>query len=111
MVEIFEKQYATYEVEKILACPAENSNDVVLVMILAKVKDNNISKIFSDTHKTFGTEQEANQWISNTERKLKIMSVMVPYITEMEGYSYYGSNPGIPEDCIEDIAAELLDCL
>lgn len=38
----------------------------------------------------------------------KIEAVMKKYVTEMEHYSYYGSNPGIPEDDLEDVADELL---
>lgn len=35
----------------------------------------------------------------------KIETVMKKYVTEM---SYFGSNPGIPEDDLEDVADELL---
>ena len=38
----------------------------------------------------------------------RIVAVMAKYTPEMEGYSYYGSNPGIKEDDYEDIAEDLM---
>ena len=38
----------------------------------------------------------------------RIVLVMAKYTQEMEGYSYYGSNPGIKEDDYEDIAEDLM---
>lgn len=38
----------------------------------------------------------------------RIVAVMTRHTQEMEGYSYYGSNPGISEDDYEDIAEELM---
>lgn len=54
-------------------------------------------------------DQEFTQ-ISKEEKLLrdKIIKVISSYTQEMEGYSYFGSNPGVPEDEYEDIADELL---
>ena len=41
--------------------------------------------------------------------KEAIIKIMEAYVTEMEGYSYFGSNPGIPKDVIEDIADDILE--
>ena len=38
----------------------------------------------------------------------KIIELMKSYVEEMEGYSYFGSNMGIPEDEIEDIADKIV---
>ena len=38
----------------------------------------------------------------------RIVAVMAKYTQEMEGYSFYGSNPGVKEDDYEDIAEELM---
>lgn len=38
----------------------------------------------------------------------KIVAIMARWTREMEGYSYYGSNPGIPEDDFEDVADDLM---
>lgn len=38
----------------------------------------------------------------------KIINVIATYTREMEGYSYFGSNPGVSEDDYEDIAEELM---
>lgn len=38
----------------------------------------------------------------------KIIRIMSGWTKEMEGYSYFGSNPGISEDDYEDVADEIL---
>lgn len=49
--------------------------------------------------------------ISREEKDLrdKIVATLAEYTCEMEGYSYYGSNPGIKEDDYEDIAEAIMD--
>ena len=37
-----------------------------------------------------------------------IIKTMNSYVKEMEGYSYFGSNPGIDDDDIEEIADEII---
>lgn len=34
--------------------------------------------------------------IEDCERKLELLSLMTPYLTNMENYGYYGENIGIP---------------
>ena len=41
--------------------------------------------------------------------KEKIIEIMKGYVEEMEGYCYFGSNMGIPEDYIEDIADKIIE--
>jgi hypothetical protein len=41
-------------------------------------------------------------------RRDRIVAIIARYTTEMEGYSYFGSNPGVPEDDYEDIADEIM---
>lgn len=40
--------------------------------------------------------------------RTRIEAVMNKYTREMEGYSYFGSNPGIPEDMYDDIAEDIM---
>lgn len=37
-----------------------------------------------------------------------ILRILKEYTQEMEGYSYFGSNPGIPEDDYDDIADKII---
>lgn len=48
--------------------------------------------------------------ISKEEYELrnKIIAVLEQFTREMEGYSYFGSNPGIAEDDYEDVAEAIL---
>jgi hypothetical protein len=41
------------------------------------------------------------------EVKDKILGILKEYTQEMEGYSYYGSNPGISEDDYDEIASKI----
>jgi hypothetical protein len=44
----------------------------------------------------------------NEAVKAAIAKMMQEYVTEMEHYSYYGSNPGVPESEIEEIAERIV---
>lgn len=44
----------------------------------------------------------------NEAIKAAIAKMMQEYVTEMEHYSYYGSNPGIREEDIEEIAERIV---
>jgi hypothetical protein len=52
------------------------------------------------------SEIEEYTKISLKEKILRdeLVGMMKDYTVNMENYSYYGSNPGIPEDSYEDIA-------
>lgn len=43
--------------------------------------------------------------------KATLIALLEGHSTEMEGYSYFGSNPGIPEADFEDVADEFLSSL
>jgi hypothetical protein len=38
----------------------------------------------------------------------RIISIIARYTREMEGYSYFGSNPGVQEDDYEDVADAIM---
>lgn len=38
----------------------------------------------------------------------KIEAILGTFTQEMEGYSYYSSNPGIPEDNYDDVAEAIM---
>lgn len=38
----------------------------------------------------------------------RIIAIIASHTQEMEGYSYFGSNPGVSEDDYEDIAEEIM---
>jgi len=38
----------------------------------------------------------------------KIVKIMKAHVCEMEGYSYFGSNPGISEDDLDDVADDIM---
>lgn len=43
------------------------------------------------------------------EKRAKLVAIMSKHLTEMEGYSYFGSNPGIREDDLEDVAEAIME--
>ena len=51
-----------------------------------------------------------NTYSSEFEKKIvaRVIEIMERHTQEMEGYSYFGSNPGIAEDSYEDIACEIM---
>ena len=40
-----------------------------------------------------------------------IIKILESHTHEMEGYSYYGSNPGVSEDDYEEIADEIIKAI
>lgn len=58
----------------------------------------------------FYSEYPEYSQISKEEKELrdKLVDIISSFTEEMEGYSYFGSNPGVPEDNYEDIAEEIL---
>lgn len=48
--------------------------------------------------------------ISEEDKALrdKIVAIIAKHTVEMEGYSYYGSNPGIKEDDYDDVADDIM---
>lgn len=46
--------------------------------------------------------------VEDKAKRDKIVAIMARWTQEMEGYSYYGSNPGIKEDDYEDVADDLM---
>lgn len=60
------------------------------------------------TFRVFDTVEEVSEWIAHNEKVNRIMKIIDGFTTEMEGYSYYGSNPGIPEDVYDEVAEEII---
>lgn len=58
----------------------------------------------------FYSEYPEYSQISKEEKELrdKLVDIISRFTQEMEGYSYFGNNPGVPEDDYEDIAEEIL---
>lgn len=58
----------------------------------------------------FYSEYPEYSQISKEEKQLrdKLVGIIASFTQNMENYSYYGSNPGVPEDSYEDIAEEIL---
>lgn len=47
--------------------------------------------------------------MDNEAKKKIIVSVLESRTKEMEGYCYYGSNPGVSQDDYEEIAEEIVE--
>lgn len=60
------------------------------------------------TFRVFDSKSEAFDWVEKNEKICKMMKIMNGFSTEMEGYSYFGSNPGIPEDDFDEVAEEII---
>lgn len=61
-----------------------------------------------NTFQVFTDAEEMYDWIDKHEKTCRLVQIMRRYTQEMEGYSYYGSNPGIPEDVYDEVAEEIL---
>lgn len=58
----------------------------------------------------FSTDPQFTQiGVNDNALRNKIMEILSRHQTEMEGYSYFGSNPGIPVDDFEDVADDIMN--
>lgn len=73
-------------------------------MITSRTENNEIFEVFNAD-----SEEEMNEKIFFLEKRAKIQEVLESFKTEMEGYSYYGSNPGIPEDSFDEVAKMIIE--
>lgn len=64
-----------------------------------------MTRYYSEIGEEFGTNTMTKQ---EHEIRERIVAIMKRYTQEMEGYSYFGSNPGIEEDDYEDVADEIM---
>jgi len=64
-----------------------------------------MARYYSEIGEEFGTNTMTK---AEYEMRCRIVKVIAQYTTEMEGYSYFGSNPGIKEDDYEDVADDIM---
>lgn len=60
------------------------------------------------TWKYFADISDAVRFYEKTIMQANIVEVINKHTREMEGYSYYGSNPGIPTDSYEGVANDIM---
>lgn len=64
-----------------------------------------MARWYSPEAEEFGTAQMTK---AEYEMRCRIVKIIAQYTTEMEGYSYFGSNPGVREDDYEDVADDIM---
>lgn len=62
-------------------------------------------KYYSQIGEEFGTNTMTKAEHEMRERIIKIIS---RHTREMEGYSYFGSNPGVSEDDYDEVADDIM---
>ena len=55
------------------------------------------------------TEEEVQSTVDAWNRRVNVIRILERYTTEMENYSYYGSNPGISEEQYIAVANDILE--
>ena len=73
------------------------------------IKEKGSSGLLSTTWMVVVDGGDIEGIIRNTEKKLQLIKLLDEFTQEMEGYSYYGSNPGISTDDYEDVADRILE--
>ena len=64
-----------------------------------------MAKWYSEVGEEFGTNQMTK---AEFEMRARIVAIISQHTREMEGYSYFGSNPGIAEDDYEDVVDDIM---
>ena len=93
---VFDREHAVYTMESYVE---KETGDIGHHELSIKEKDSD--GLLSTTFMVLDDGCDVEGIILNTEKKLQLIKLLDEFTQEMEGYSYYGSNPGIPEDEIE----------
>lgn len=96
--------YAVYEIEEY----AENS---CLIFVKEYIKPIPREACFYSYSKSsnINSLEEAKVAIAAFEKRVEVIEILSTFVTEMENYSYYGSNPGIPVDSLEEVAQKMIE--
>jgi len=73
------------------------------------IKEKGSSGLLSTTWMVVDDGCDIEGIIRNTEKKLQLIKLLDEFTQEMEGHSYYSSNPGISTDDYEDVADRILE--
>jgi hypothetical protein len=52
--------------------------------------------------------EKASKEFDAQVKKMQLIEIINQHTTEMEGYSYFGSNPGVPVDVYEEVAESIM---
>ena len=63
---------------------------------------------FLTTTFTIYTDEDVEYELKQIDKKVALMKLLDEFTQEMEGYSYYSSNPGISVDDYEEVAKKIM---
>ena len=99
-----EKKFCTYTLEELVT---EDGMFVTGYQFTDFDIKDNLGDYIYFSYEYFSSPFDVDRYIDDCEAKLEIISVMIPYLTNMENYSYYGENIGIPEAYLEEVVEDL----
>jgi len=106
---VFDREHAEYTMVSFVVketCGISHNSHYEL-----NIKEKGSSGLLSTTWMVVVDGGDIEGIIRNTEKKLQLIKLLDEFTEEMEGYSYYGSNPGISTDDYGDVADRILDLL
>lgn len=99
-----EEKFCTYTVEESVT---ENGMFVTGYQFTDFDIKGDLNRYIYFSYEYFSSYSNVEGYIEDCERKLELLSVMVPYLTNMENYGYFGENIGIPESYLDEVVEDL----
>lgn len=102
-----ETKVTVFDNEHFKTTMTTNLKDGVVLYHEVEIQEHG-DRVLTEHYKIFDDGPSVVMYIANLQKKIEVINLCREFVTEMEGYSYYGSNPGIPEDEIEDLVDVLM---
>lgn len=102
MTKVFELEWITATLETVIVSPDHS-------YIRLHVKETKTIELLSQTRYVLDADVHVEEFVKNLNSKVELMALLDEFTEEMEGYSYYGSNPGISIENYEDIADRIME--
>jgi hypothetical protein len=100
--EIFELEWITATLETVIISPDHS-------YIKLHVKEAKTDRLLGYTYYVLDADVHVEEFVKKLNRKVELIALLDDFTREMEGYSYFGSNPGISTDDYEDVADRIME--
>lgn len=102
ITEVFELEWITATLETQIPAPGHSYR-------ILDIKETNSNGLLSQTRYVLDADVHVEEFVKNLNRKVELIALLDEFTEEMEGYSYFGSNPGISIENYEDVADRIME--
>ena len=102
ITEVFELEWITATLETQTPAP-EHSYRIL------NIKETKTIELLRRTRYVLDADVHVEEFVKNLNRKVELIALLDEFTEEMEGYSYFGSNPGISIENYEEVVDRIME--